>query len=152
MPLLPRAMALDVGDRTCGIALSDALGITAQPHSTLRFKSESEYPAVFSQLQKIIVEDGVATIVAGLPLNMNASEGPQAEKVRKFIATFQNFLAKNQVDPNELEWVFWDERLSTAATHRHLIAADVSRAKRREVVDKLAATYILQGFMESRRD
>lgn len=144
-------MALDFGDRTCGIALSDALGITAQPFTTLRFKSENDYPEICAQLFKLINEDDVGTIVLGLPLLMNGKEGPQAAKVRKFAATFKNFLIKNNCDADALEWVFWDERLSTAASERHLIAADVSRAKRKKVIDKMAATYILQGFMESRR-
>lgn len=152
----PRVMALDIGDRTCGVAVSDALRIIAQPHGTIRYAGIHERKKVFTQLAKIMTEQQVGTVVAGLPLNMNGEEGPQAAKVREFVAALRKFLTRNRwpgkaegQDSLAPEWIFWDERLSTAAAERHLIAADVSRAKRREVIDTMAAVFILQGFLET---
>lgn len=142
-----RIMALDVGDRTVGIALSDEMQITAQPLKTLRYKGEHDLSPVFVELTKIILEQNVSTIVTGLPLNMNGTEGPQAKKVLQFVERWQKNLAKNGHDPDDFEWVEWDERLSTAGAERHLIDADVSRAKRRSVIDTMAAVFILQGYL-----
>jgi putative Holliday junction resolvase len=151
-----RVMALDIGDRTCGIALSDPLWITAQPLTTLRYTGPHERKKIFTQLSTLLADQQVGTVVIGLPLNMNGGEGPQAAKVRDFVAAWRKFLARRQQDattgataPAEPEWIFWDERLSTAGAERHLIAADVSRAKRRKIIDTMAAVFILQGFLAS---
>lgn len=143
-----RIIALDVGDRTCGVAISDELGFTAQPVATLRYKNTQERKNLFSELFKIIVEKKVHTIVVGLPLNMNGSEGPQAKKVYEFIAAFRGYITKKNHMPDDYEWRYWDERLSTSGAERSLIASDVSRAKRKDVIDKMAAVFILQGFLE----
>lgn len=152
----PRVMALDIGDRTCGVAVSDTLRIIAQPHGTIRYAGIHERKKVFTQLSALMAEQQVGTVVVGLPLNMNGEEGPQAGKVREFVAALRKSLTRNRrrdgtvgQDIPEPEWIFWDERLSTAGAERHLIAADVSRAKRREVIDAMAAVFILQGFLEA---
>lgn len=147
-----RILALDVGDRTVGLSISDALGYTAQPLKTLRYKTLAERKTVFAELAKILTEMDVGTLLIGLPLNMNGSEGPQATKVRDFVTALQNFLTKSRIDLTTLTWQFWDERLSTAGAERRLIEADVSRSKRKTVIDTMAAVFILQGFLESQID
>jgi putative Holliday junction resolvase len=147
-----RAMALDVGTKTCGVAVSDPLGWTAQPHSTIRFAGEHDLGKAFVELQKIIRELDIKTLVIGLPLNMNGSEGPQATKVRSFIKGLRNHLAKHKCDPETLGWVFWDERLSSTGAERSLLQADLSRAKRKEVIDKMAAVFILQGYLQQQEN
>ena len=142
-----RVMALDVGDRTVGIALSDELRLTAQPLKTIRHKGEHEFKKIFTELTALLESQNVTTIVIGLPINMNGSEGPQAAKVRDFTNRWQKFLDKNEKKTDALEWICWDERLSTAGAERHLIDADVSRNKRREVIDTMAAVFILQGYL-----
>lgn len=146
-----RILALDVGDRKIGIALSDELRLTAQPFETLFYKGEHEFKKIFSELTKTLEENFVATIVIGLPINMNGTEGPQAEKTRKFVEKWQKFLTAHKTDPDQWEWIFWDERLSTSGAERHLIEADVSRAKRKKVIDKMAAVFILQGYLEQKQ-
>lgn len=147
-----RILALDVGDRTVGLAVSDALGYTAQPLKTLRYKTPVERKSVFIELAKILAEMNIGTLLIGLPLNMNGSEGPQVVKVRVFITALQKFLTKSRTDPATFAWLFWDERLSTAGAERRLIEADVSRSKRKTVIDTMAAVFILQGFLESQID
>lgn len=148
MNLQARILALDVGDRTCGVAITDPLGITAQPIDTLRYKNLQERKKVFSDLLQIIKDKTVHKIVIGLPLNMNGTEGPQSKKVKDFIEALKNFIAKKEAELiQSLEWIFWDERLSTSGAERSLIAADVSRAKRKKVIDKMAAVFILQGYL-----
>lgn len=142
-----RVLALDVGDRTCGVAASDELGLTAQPLKTLRYKNPAERKALFDELARIVSERRSTTIVVGLPVNMNGTEGPQAGKVRDFVAALKERLFKLKVDPERIEWIFWDERLSTSGAERALIQADVSRAKRKNVIDTMAAVFILQGYL-----
>jgi putative Holliday junction resolvase len=144
-----RIIALDVGDRTCGVAITDALGYTAQPVTTLRYKSTQDLKKLFTELFKTIIDNQVKTIVIGLPINMNGSEGPQADKVRHFVTAFQKFIAQKKQDPNSWTWISWDERLSTSGAERSLIEADVSRKKRKLVIDKMAAVFILQGYLDS---
>lgn len=144
-----RILALDIGDRRIGLALSDEMRLTAQPFGTLTLKGEHDFKKIFSELFQILKENSVSTIVIGLPINMNGTEGPQAEKVREFIEKFQNFLKTKKTDSKNWEWEFWDERLSTTGAERHLIKADVSRAKRKKVIDKMAAVFILQGYLEN---
>lgn len=146
-----RIMALDVGDKTCGVALSDLMGLTAQPYQTLRYQDLQQRKILFGELLKICNEQTVGEIVIGMPLNMNGSAGPQSEKVEGFIHELQNFFRKHKTDPENLKWIYWDERLSTMGAERSLIVADVSREKRKKVIDKMAATFILQGYLESQR-
>jgi putative Holliday junction resolvase len=129
-------MALDVGTKTVGVAVADELGITAQPITTVR---RSRLDADLAELEKIARDHGVDTVVVGLPLNMDGSEGPRAVASRQFADAVGRRMG--------LSVILWDERLTTVAAQRVLLEGDVSRKKRREVVDKVAAALILQGFM-----
>lgn len=144
-----RIAALDIGDKTLGIALSDEMQITAQPFKTLRYKNDGERKKLFVELAAILREQNVKVVVYGLPLNMNGSFGPRAEKTEDFIAAFQKFFLAKEANTQDFEWVAWDERLSTSGAERHLIAADVSRGKRKEIIDTSAAVFILQGYLQS---
>ena len=135
---MKRFMSLDIGDATIGIAVSDPLGITAQGIETIR---RSDLSADLSRLGQLMQEYEVEALVAGLPKHMNGDEGSRCEIVRAFMANVaEHFPA--------IEIHYWDERLSTVAASRALIAGDVSRKKRRKVIDKMAAVYILQGFLD----
>lgn len=132
-----RILGLDVGDRTIGIAVSDPLGMTAQGITTIRRK-KLEYD--IEELSKIIDEYGVETIVCGLPKNMNGTIGPQGEKVLNFVEVLK--------EKFKLPVELWDERLTTMAAHRIMLEADMSREKRKKNVDKVASTFILQGYLD----
>lgn len=132
-----RILGLDVGDRTIGVAISDPLGFTAQGITTIRRKS-LQYD--LDELKKICDEYSVELILSGLPKNMNGTIGPQGEKVLEFCEKVKEFL--------NLPIEMWDERLTTVAATRAMLEADLSRAKRRKIVDKMAATYILQGYLD----
>jgi len=132
-----RIMGLDVGDRRIGIAVSDLLMLTAQGVESYTRRSEAEDIAYIGKLVK---EWEVSKIVCGLPVNMNGTEGEQAQKTRLFARNLEEKLA--------LKIDFFDERLTTASAHRTLLEADMSRAKRKKVVDKVAAVYILQAYMD----
>ncbi len=136
-----RIMGLDVGDKTIGIALSDLLGWTAQPLTVLRRTSLKQD---LEELARICREQEVEKIVVGLPRNMNGTYGPRAQLVMEFKEKLEQALG--------LPVETWDERLSTAAAERTLLAADVSRARRKQVVDKLAAVVILQGYLDRQRN
>ena len=134
-----RVLALDVGDRTIGVAVSDALGLTAQGVETIRRKSWDKDFARLKELMELYETD---TFIVGLSKNMNGTQGERCDVVRDFAQRLQKKFKGSQV-------VFWDERLSTVAAERSLIAADVSRAKRRKVIDKMAAVFILQGYLDN---
>jgi len=143
---LKRKLGLDVGDKTIGIAVSDGLGITAQGITTLLRENTK---ADITALIELIIEWDVNVLVVGLPKNMNNTEGPQAEKVRAFMKQVDKKLKySDRLSGRDVTIEFWDERLSTKLVERTLIEADVSRKKRKKVIDKLAAVNILQGFME----
>ncbi|MGD9649936.1 MAG: Holliday junction resolvase RuvX [Dongiaceae bacterium] len=136
-----RLLGLDIGTKTIGIAVSDSRGKLASPVTTIhRQKLAKDIEA----LEKLIAEYKAEGLVLGLPLNMDGSEGPRCQSVRQF--------AKNIEPRIALPMVFWDERLSTSAVEREMIAADVSRAKRDKAIDKLAAAYILQGYLDAQHD
>lgn len=135
-----RILGLDVGDRTIGVAISDPLGFTAQGITTIRRKNET-YD--LEELKKICDEYKVEKIVCGLPKNMNGTLGPQGEKVINFAEKIKEYL--------NLEIIFWDERLTTVAAHRAMLEADLSRKKRKTIVDKVASTYILQGYLDYKK-
>lgn len=135
-----RIMALDVGSRTIGIACSDALLMTAQGIETIRRTSlEND----FNRLRELISEYEVHELVVGMPKNMNGTKGDRAEKTEEFVEKMKAVI--------ELPVTFWDERLSTVMAERQLIAADVSRKKRKGVIDKMAAVVILQGYLDRLR-
>ncbi len=137
---MKRIMGLDVGDKTIGIAVSDPLGITSQGITTIRRKG---IKTDIIELRAIIEEYNIEKVVIGLPKNMNNTLGPQGEKVLKFSEKF-----KEQFD---LEIIFQDERLPTVSAERMLISSDVRREKRKQVIDKVAATYILQTYLDTIR-
>lgn len=135
---MPRILGLDVGDKTIGVAASDALGWTAQGIETIQrigIKKDLQ------RLEEIIKAYEINHIVVGLPKNMNGTLGPQGEKVLEFVERLKKRFP--------MEVTLWDERLSTVAAERSLIAADVSRQKRKTVIDKMAAVFILQGYLDS---
>ncbi|WP_346920390.1 Holliday junction resolvase RuvX [Clostridium sp. UBA7339] len=133
-----RVLGLDVGDRTIGVAISDPLGFTAQGITTIRRKKEE---VDIEEIIKICNEYNVETIISGLPKNMNGTIGEQAEKVQRFCEALREHV--------NIEIKFWDERLTTRAAHMAMLEADMSRKKRKGLVDKIAATYILQGYLDS---
>ena len=136
-----RLLGLDVGDRTIGVAASDALLFTAQGVETIRRKSLEKD---FARLKELMAQYETDTLVVGYPKNMNGTEGPRCEFVRDFAEKLKNEIPAVKI-------IFWDERLSTVAAAKSLISADVSRAKRKQVIDKMAAVFILQGYLDSRK-
>jgi putative Holliday junction resolvase len=133
-----RILGLDLGEKTIGLALSDTGLTIATPLQTLK---RGKFSVDVVTLSALIAEHGVGGLIVGLPLNMDGSEGPSVQSARAFV---RNFSAKS-----EIPVALWDERLSTAAVTRTLIEADASRKRRKEVVDKMAAAYILQGALDA---
>ena len=131
-----RILAIDLGEKRIGLAISDVLGITAQGLPTIQVKNEHE---ICPKIMEIIKEKNVDRIVFGLPKNMNGTLGPQAKKVEKYAQKLRQ-LSNLPVD-------FEDERLSTVRAEQVLLEADTSRAKRKKVIDKLAAVIILQSYL-----
>ncbi|MBU5440213.1 Holliday junction resolvase RuvX [Tissierella sp. MSJ-40] len=138
---MERIIGLDVGDKTIGVAVSDLLMLTAQGVTTIKRES---YEKDFKALETIINEYNITKVVVGLPKNMNGTLGPQGEKVIKFANKIKSKF--------ELEIIYEDERLTTMAAERMLIQGDVSRQKRKKVIDKVAASYILQTYLDRKRD
>ena len=128
---------LDVGTKTIGLAACDAGWNFAGPSATIR---RTKFTADLEQLRAFVLRDGIVGLVVGLPLNMDGSDSPRTQSVRAF--------ARN-LAPLELPVLLWDERWSTQAVERAMIEADVSRAKRAEKVDSLAAAHILQGAIDA---
>jgi putative pre-16S rRNA nuclease len=135
-----RLLGLDLGEKTIGVALSDRLLVVATPMETLK---RGKFAADAARLDIIISAQGIGGLVVGLPLNMDGSDGPSAQSARAF--------GRNWVNHSPLPLAFWDERLSTMAVTRTLLDADASRKRRDEVVDKMAAAYILQGALDRLR-
>ena len=136
-----RLLGLDLGEKTIGLALSDTLLSVATPMQTLK---RAKFGADATKLDIIISEQGVGGLVVGLPLNMDGSDGPSAQSARAF--------GRNWAARSPLPVIFQDERLSTSAVTRTLLEADASRKRRGEVVDKMAAAYILQGALDRLRN
>jgi len=142
-PLLARdarLLGLDVGTKTVGMALSDVSRSVATPFDTIR---RTKFTADAKTIREVVEKNQIGALVIGLPLNLDGSEGPRAQSTRAF--------ARNLAAHVMVPIVFWDERLSTAAVERQLIEADASRKRRAEVVDRMAAAYILQGALERLR-
>jgi putative holliday junction resolvase len=135
-----RLLGVDLGTKTIGLALSDVERRIATPLETIK---RTKFTKDAARLAVLLDEFDVAALVVGLPLNMDGSEGPRAQATRAFVRSLGSLVAR--------PFVYWDERLSTAAVTRLLIAQDASRAKRAEVVDKMAAAYILQGVLDRLR-
>jgi putative Holliday junction resolvase len=132
-----RLLCLDLGTKTVGMALSDVSRSVATPYRTLE---RSKFTADAKAIAAAIVDNGVGALVIGLPLNLDGSEGPRAQSTRAF--------ARNLAKLIGVPILLWDERLSTQAVERHLIEAGASRKRRAEVIDRMAAAYILQGALD----
>jgi putative Holliday junction resolvase len=137
LPPGARLLGFDLGEKAIGVALSDTSRAIATPMETL---PRGKFSTDVVKLEKIIAEHKVGGIVIGLPLNMDGTDGPSAQSARAF--------ARNLAARIDLPIVLWDERLSTVAVTRTLLDADASRTRRAEVVDKMAAAYILQGALD----
>ena len=135
-----RVMGLDVGTKTIGVALSDELGLTAQPLTTIK---RTGIRKDMEKLLGLMEEHGVEMLVVGVPVNMDGTIGERAKSVLAFVERLR--------EATDAEIRTWDERLSTAAVERVLIEGDMSREKRKKVIDRLAAAYILQGFLDRHR-
>lgn len=140
IPKGQRLLGLDVGTKTIGMALSDTTLMLATPLDTIR---RTRFRDDVKRLLAEIERHQVGGIVVGLPVSLDGSEGPRAQGVRQ--------VAKNLLEQIDLPLAFWDERLSTAAVERQMIAADLSRKRRAEIIDKVAAAYILQGLLDRLR-
>lgn len=136
-----RILALDIGEKKIGVAASDPLFLTAQGITTvLRKNIKQDVEAI----RKLTIEYEVDEIIVGLPKSLDGSLGPSAEKVKDFVRKMQKTIS--------LPITEWDERFSTSAMERVLIEADVGRKKRKKVIDKMAAQYILQGYLDLKRN
>lgn len=133
-----RILGVDVGRKRVGLALSDPCFLIASPFKVLERKT---FESISQSLVKIIEEEEVRGLVVGVPLEMSGEEGRSSQSVRHFVYNFLKII--------DLPVVFWDERFSTVAVTRTLLEADMSRARRTQVVDKMAASFILQGFLEA---
>ena len=135
-----RLLGLDVGTKTIGMALSDATWLVASPVDTIRrTRFRDDVQRLLAEVERL----QVGGFVVGLPIGLDGREGPRAQGVRQF--------ARNLLQHRDLPLAFWDERLSTAAVEREMIAADLSRKRRAEIIDKVAAAYILQGLLDRLR-
>jgi putative holliday junction resolvase len=132
-----RLMGLDLGSKTIGLALSDTRHMLASPLETIK---RTKFTADAALLRALIAAHRVGGLVIGLPVAMDGSEGPRCQSVRQFAA--------NLLETIDIPIVFWDERLSTAAVTRGMIAADLTRKRRAALVDRAAAAYILQGLLD----
>lgn len=137
-----RIMGLDVGSKTIGVAISDALGWTAQGIETVKI-NEAAGEFGMARLGELIKQFEVTEVVVGFPKNMNNTIGPRAEASQKFAALLEEVYA--------IPVVLWDERLTTMAAEKMLISADVSRKNRKKVIDKMAAVMILQGYLDFKK-
>ncbi len=133
-----RLLGLDVGSKTVGLALSDTNFIIASPLETIR---RAGFKKDVAHLQHCIEEHKILALIVGLPLNMDGSEGPRCQSVRQFV--------ENILLVIDIPILWWDERLSTAAVTRTMLEAGLSRRRRSQIVDKLAASYILQGAIDA---
>ena len=139
--LLPpngRLLCLDVGEKTIGLALSDGSRTIASPLETIERK---KFQKDMEHLQRVVQKHAIAGLVIGYPVNMDGSLGPRTQSVRTFVSTMSKHI--------DLPMVLWDERMSTMAVERMMVQADLSRERRSQLVDKLAASYMLQGFLDS---
>ncbi|GGG27115.1 putative pre-16S rRNA nuclease [Lysinibacillus alkalisoli] len=136
-----RVMGLDVGSKTVGVAVSDALGWTAQGVEIIKI-NEAIGEFGIARIKELVKQHNVTSFVVGFPKNMNNTVGPRGEASQAYKALLEETFG--------LPVVLWDERLSTMAAERVLIEADVSRNKRKKVIDKMAAVMILQGYLDSK--
>ena len=134
-----RIIGLDVGSKTIGVAVSDAFGWTAQGLTTLKW-NEKDITSADKDLKEIITEHEIGKAVIGLPKNMNGTIGERGEASKTYATHIEKI--------HQIPTVLWDERLTTVAAERVLLEADISRKKRKQVIDKMAAVMILQGYLD----
>lgn len=139
---MEKILGLDLGSRTCGIAMSDALGMIAHGVETYHFK-ENHYKSAAYHIKGIVEENHIHTIVLGLPKHMNGDLGERAQISIDFKERLEKMM--------DVEVILVDERLTTVIAQNELIFADVSRKKRKQVIDKMAAVHILQGYLDGQR-
>lgn len=137
-----RIMGLDFGSKTVGVAVSDALLLTAQGVEIIRRKEENKLRQTLARIEELIVEYQVEEIVLGLPKHMNGSEGVRVELTEEFKEKLERRTG--------LPVIFWDERLTTVSADRTMMEAGIRRENRKDYVDMLAATFILQGYLDRR--
>ncbi|WP_456273937.1 Holliday junction resolvase RuvX [Bacillus sp. AK031] len=137
-----RVMGLDVGSKTVGVAISDAMGWTAQGIETISINEEQSKFGL-DRVEELIKEYEVDKVIIGFPKNMNNTVGPRGEASQKYARLLEDKLG--------VATILWDERLTTMAAERILLEADVSRKKRKKVIDKMAAAFILQGYLDSQK-
>lgn len=140
IPATGKILGLDLGTKTIGVAVSDAMRYSASPLETIK---RTKFTQDAERIIALVAENNAVALILGLPLNMDGTEGPRVQSTRAF--------ARNLTQKLDLPIAFWDERLSTAAVTRMMIDADLRRDRRAEVVDKLAASYILQGALDRLR-
>jgi putative Holliday junction resolvase len=140
IPAIGKILGLDLGTKTIGVAISDGMRYSATPLETIK---RTKFTQDAERIIELIGQNQVVALVLGLPLNMDGTEGPRVQSTRAF--------ARNLAQKVDLPIAFWDERLSTSAVTRMMIEADLRRDRRAEVVDKLAASYILQGALDRLR-
>lgn len=137
LPRHARLLGLDVGTKTIGLALSDGTLTIASPYALIKRR---KFTQDATDIAAAVKKEGVGGIVIGYPVEMDGKEGPRCQSIRQFARNLEPFL--------DVPAIYWDERLSTVAVTRTLLEADASRARRAELVDKLAAAYILQGLLD----
>ena len=135
-----RILGLDYGTKTVGVALSDELGITAQPIMTIERKSENKLRKTLAKIEEIIDEYKVSFVVLGYPKNMNNTEGERCEKTKEFKEMLERRTG--------LPVILWDERLTTVAADNYMMEAGIRREDRKSYVDEIAAVFILQGYLD----
>ena len=139
-----RILGLDLGDKTVGVAVSDEFGWTAQGVEIIKRNNPSEHKQSLGRIAELIDQYGVDTIVLGYPKNLDNSEGVRCEKTRAYKDYREKRFPKIPV-------VLWDERFSTVAANNSMMEAGLSHGKRKSVIDKMAAVFILQGYLDSKR-
>ena len=135
-----KIIGLDLGSRTCGVAKSDALGMIATPAGTIRFE-EADYDTAVDKIEEIIDKDGIEKVVLGLPKHMNGDIGERG----KLSIEFKRILEEER----DVEVILWDERLTTVSAQKSMIASNMNRKKRHQMVDTMAAVIILQSYLDS---
>ena len=136
-----RALGLDYGSKTVGVAVSDGLGITAQGVEIIRRTQENKLRKTLARIEELIAEYDVGILVLGYPKNMNNTEGERCEKTKEFAQMLERRTG--------LSVVLWDERLTTVAADRHMMESGIRRENRKQYVDEIAAVFILQGYLDS---
>ena len=139
-----RILGLDLGDKTVGVAVSDEFGWTAQGVEIIRRNNPSEHKQSLGRIAELIDQYGVDTIVLGYPKNLDNSEGVRCEKTKAYKVYIEKRFPKIPV-------ILWDERFSTVAENNSMMEAGLSHSKRKSVIDKMAAVFILQGYLDSKR-